>query len=104
MVLFRSITLWAVILGVSQLEHVEGFLGNSGRATAPSLHDRVSALPKHLDTSRRSSPSSSSALFMSTRPQTGKDFYAILGVNRNASLSDIKSAYRKLAKKYHPGA
>ncbi|MFC1916650.1 DnaJ C-terminal domain-containing protein [Chloroflexota bacterium] len=32
----------------------------------------------------------------------GKDYYNILGVNRNASERDIKQAYRKLARKYHP--
>lgn len=32
----------------------------------------------------------------------GKDYYSILGVPRGASDKDIKAAYRKLARKYHP--
>lgn len=31
-----------------------------------------------------------------------KDYYTIMGVERDASQDDIKRAYRKLARKYHP--
>ena len=31
-----------------------------------------------------------------------RDYYEVLGINRNATADEIKSAFRKLSKKYHP--
>src|ERR1022692_3285041 len=33
---------------------------------------------------------------------TNKDYYATLGVKKSASADDIRKAFRKLARKYHP--
>ena len=35
-------------------------------------------------------------------PPTTKDHYQTLGIKRTASAKEIKSAFRSLARKYHP--
>lgn len=96
MVHFKSAALLAVIAAFD----VQSFTSNSfGRGRTAHARTQISSLGQESVRTKQSS-----ALFMSTRSPPGKDFYAVLGVNRDAKLPDIKGAYRKMAKKYHPDA
>ena len=41
-------------------------------------------------------------LILEVKMADKRDYYEVLGVNKNATENEIKHAYRKLAKKYHP--
>ena len=47
-------------------------------------------------------PRDTGAFLYNTQMATKRDLYEILGVSKSATDADIKSAYRKLARKHHP--
>jgi hypothetical protein len=76
---------------------VEAFL-----STSPPRSRGVTS-SSEIVTPDRPSSNKNSALFISTHSNTDRNFYAILQVNRKANDAEIKLAYRRLAKLYHPG-
>lgn len=83
----------------------------SGRRSAEdrSSSCAVSGVNRPFSTARgsaRGAPSGWGASRARSRPsrmlRMGRDFYDVLGVDRNADKAELKSAFRKLAREYHP--
>uniref|UniRef100_A0A453ILN9 J domain-containing protein n=1 Tax=Aegilops tauschii subsp. strangulata TaxID=200361 RepID=A0A453ILN9_AEGTS len=72
-------------------------------STSGELHFRPRPVPRrarartHLPAAFGRRPPAAAAA-----ERGGKDYYATLNVRRDATLKEVKSAYRTLARKYHP--
>jgi DnaJ-domain-containing protein 1 len=96
-VIFAAAAFPALLVSVDAFVQSGARTGTIGHAT--SFH----SLSHGRASSSTSFRTRTMPLNMSTRNGTGRDFYNILGISRTASEAEIKSAYRKLAKLYHPG-
>ncbi|PON47232.1 Terminal organelle assembly protein [Parasponia andersonii] len=74
--------------------------GTTGAAAA----DASSSFLKFSRSDRRRCRASVRAFTVTERPRAAGSFYEVLRVKHNASQTEIKAAYRTLAKLYHPDA
>src|SRR5262249_44509493 len=75
-------------------------VGHSGSRSRPSRRRGHRRAPQGLHDRR--SPVAASHGESGESVVSKRDFYEVLGIGRSASDAEIKSAYRKLAMKYHP--
>src|SRR5690606_36687631 len=74
-----------------------------GLASRPSTASHGAALqPRRLFPVRATARIMLAFFDTPDRAMQYKDYYQILGVARQASTDDIRMAYRRLARKYHP--
>ena len=94
MIVNRASLTLSVFLSLISLLKVTPFLWTSGRN--PSL------LP--IGTKNGSIVTHHKVvLYASVNRDTDRNFYRILQIDRKANTAEIKTAYRRLAKMYHPG-
>uniref|UniRef100_A0A0D6R4M4 J domain-containing protein n=1 Tax=Araucaria cunninghamii TaxID=56994 RepID=A0A0D6R4M4_ARACU len=79
-------------------------LSSSSYSSTAFLKSSVRVAPSHVRFPKRLrpiGPRAVAALRSVEQPQQ-RSFYELLGIDENVGLSDIKQAYRQMARKYHP--
>ena len=63
----------------------------------------ISSLPYRRVFTFQRTTGSSALYYKGDSGTSEKDFYSVLGITKTAGETEVKGAYRKLAKLYHPG-
>ena len=99
-----AVSAFLCLAAISNEEQAHAFAPSSSSGVGVGVGAAYRSVSNNAGVMGNSREQSSTSLFMSSRQQTGRDFYRILGINRNADLKEIKTAFRGMAKLYHPGA